>query len=293
MNEIRLKAFAKINLGLDVLGKREDGYHELKMVMQTVNLYDRITVRREKKDEITVRTNLPYLPKDSHNLAYKAADLLKQEFGLKDGVSIHIQKHIPVAAGLAGGSSNGAAVLYAMNRLFELGLSMEELKRRGVRIGADVPYCLMRGTALAEGIGDKLTRLPCPPDCYVVLAKPSISVSTKFVYENLRIDEIEKHPDIDGMVEAIREEDLAGIVNRMGNVLETVTGKHYPVIGQLTRLFMEEGALGALMSGSGPTVFGLFDTQETAQKAFDKIRKSGLSRQTYTTTFFQVRKRGK
>ena len=293
MNEIRLKAFAKINLGLDVLGKREDGYHELKMVMQTVNLYDRITVRREKKDEITVRTNLPYLPKDSHNLAYKAADLLKQEFGLKDGVSIHIQKHIPGAAGLAGGSSNGAAVLYAMNRLFELGLSMEELKRRGVRIGADVPYCLMRGTALAEGIGDKLTRLPCPPDCYVVLAKPSISVSTKFVYENLRIDEIEKHPDIDGMVEAIREEDLAGIVNRMGNVLETVTGKHYPVIGQLTRLFMEEGALGALMSGSGPTVFGLFDTQETAQKAFDKIRKSGLSRQTYTTTFFQVRKRGK
>ena len=290
MNEIRLKAFAKINLGLDVLKKREDGYHELKMVMQTINLYDRITIRKIKKPGIAVRTNLPYLPKDQHNLAYKAAELLKEEFGIREGISVSLHKYIPVAAGLAGGSSNAAAVLFGVNRLFGLGLSLEDLKKRGVKIGADVPYCLMRGTALAEGIGDKLLRLPPAPQCYVVLAKPSVSVSTKYVYENLHVDQLSSHPDIDGMAAAIREENLAGMVNRMGNVLETVTEQSYPVIGKIKAFLMEEGALGALMSGSGPTVFGLFDDYETAQNAFEKMKRARLARQTYLTTFFHIRR---
>lgn len=292
MNEIRLKAFAKINLGLDVLRKRPDGYHDLRMVMQTVNVYDRIIIRKAKMPGITVKTNLSYLPNDQHNLAYKAAALLMEEFGIREGISVELQKYIPVAAGLAGGSSNAAAVLFGVNRLFGLGLSLEELKKRGVKIGADVPYCLMRGTALAEGIGEKLTRLPAAPECFVILAKPAISVSTKFVYENLHADRLEAHPDIDGMVDAIRENDLAGVVNRMGNVLETVTEKAYPIIGQLKAFLMDQGAMGSLMSGSGPTVFGIFEDEETARKAFDNLKKAKLAKQTYLTTFFQVRKEG-
>lgn len=189
MKEIRMKALAKINLGLDVVKKREDGYHEVRMIMQTVKLYDQIDIHKMDKPGIRLKTNLQYLPVDENNLAYRAARLLIEEFGIPKGVSIRLRKVIPIAAGMAGGSSDAAAVLVGLNRIFQLGLTKQELMERSVKLGADVPYCILRGTALAEGIGEKLTRLPAMPKCHVLIAKPGIHVSTKMVYTNLRADE--------------------------------------------------------------------------------------------------------
>lgn len=289
MTDFNLRALAKINLGLDVLRRREDGYHEVRMVMQSVNLYDRIFLRKTEDGEIRVKTNLYYLPANENNLVYKAAKLLKDEFRIEEGVRIDLKKFIPVSAGMAGGSSDAAAVLYGMNQMFGLRLSWEELKKRGVKIGADVPFCLIRGTALAEGIGEQLTSLPPAPTCPVLLAKPPISVSTKFVYENLKLDGETVHPDIDGICGAIRGGDLRAMAARMGNVLETVTCSQYPVIGQLKELMKAHGALNAMMSGSGPTVFGLFEEKETAERAKQAIREQGLAKQVYLTEMFQNR----
>ena len=289
MLELNLKALAKINLGLDVLRRREDGYHEVKMVMQTIHLYDRIQLSKIREGDIQVRTNLFYLPTNENNLVYKAAKLLMDEFQISEGVSIYLKKFIPVAAGMAGGSSDAAAVLYGMNRMFRLGLSLQELMERGVKIGADVPYCLMRGTALAEGIGEKLTPLRPVPKCPVLIAKPPISVSTKFVYENLKLDEHTVHPDIDAVVKAIEEGNLKEMAANMGNVLESVTCAHYPVISQLKDIMKEHGALHAMMSGSGPTVFGLFEDKGSAKAAMNKIRKMDLARQVYLTDMYNVR----
>lgn len=286
MKEIAVKALAKINLGLDVVRKREDGYHEVKMVMQTIHLFDRLEMKKTQADEITITTNLTFLPTNENNLVYKAAKLLKDEFSIKDGIDVKLHKHIPVAAGMAGGSTDAAAVLYGMNSMFELGLSKGELMQRGVKIGADVPYCIMRGTALAEGIGEKLTALPPMVKCPVLIAKPQISVSTKFVYENLKLDEGIVHPDIDTLVSDIEAKDLPKIAADMGNILETVTIPNYPVIAQIKDLMKEQGALNAMMSGSGPTVFGLFDTEETAVRAYEKMRKSGLAKQVYLTSIY-------
>lgn len=286
MKEIAVKALAKINLGLDVVRKREDGYHEVKMVMQTIHLFDRLEMKKTKADEITITTNLTFLPTNENNLVYKAAKLLKDEFSIKDGIHIKLHKHIPVAAGMAGGSTDAAAVLYGMNSMFELGLSKGELMQRGVKIGADVPYCIMRGTALAEGIGEKLTALPPMVKCPVLIAKPQISVSTKFVYENLKLNEGIVHPDIDTLVSDIEAKDLPKIAADMGNILETVTIPNYPVIAQIKDLMKDQGALNAMMSGSGPTVFGLFDTEETAVRAYEKMRKSGLAKQVYLTSIY-------
>ena len=186
-DRIQLKALAKINLGLDVLRRREDGYHEVKMIMQTISLHDDLEIRRIKTPEIQVKTNLYYLPTNENNLVYKAAKLLMDEFGIKEGVAIQLKKRIPVAAGMAGGSTDGAAVLWGMNQMYGLGLSRQELMERGVKLGADVPYCVQRGTALAEGIGERLSVLPSMPKCTILIAKPGISVSTKFVYENLKL----------------------------------------------------------------------------------------------------------
>ena len=199
MNQIRLKALAKINLGLDVLRRKEDGYHDVKMIMQTINLHDSIYMKKIEEKEIRIRTNLYYLPNNENNLAYKAAKILMDEFDLPGGISIHLKKVIPVAAGMAGGSSDGAAVLFGMNKMYGLKLSMQELMDRGVKLGADVPYCIMRGTALAEGIGEKLTALPSMPKCHILIAKPPINVSTKFVYENLHANDLkpEDHPPVD------------------------------------------------------------------------------------------------
>ncbi len=286
MKNISVKALAKINLGLDVVRKREDGYHEVRMVMQTIHLFDRLEITRNTSGKITMSTNLPFLPTNENNLVYKAAQLLKDEFQIKDGIDVKLHKHIPVAAGMAGGSTDGAAVLYGMNRIFDLGLSKEELMKRGVKLGADVPYCIMRGTALAEGIGEELTALPPMVKCPVLIAKPAISVSTKFVYENLKLNEQTKHPDIDRLVADIKAKNLQAIAADMGNVLETVTIPNYPVIAQIKEHMMEHGAVNSMMSGSGPTVFGLFEDEDTAAEAYEAMRESGLAKQVYLTSIY-------
>ena len=290
IKHLSLKAYGKINLGLDVLRRRDDGYHEVRMIMQTVGIYDRIDLIYKETPGITVETNLYYLPDNENNLVYKAAKLLMDEFHVQKGVHIRLRKYIPVAAGMAGGSSDAAAVLFGVNKMFTLGLTTEQLMDRGVKIGADVPYCVMRGTALSEGIGEILTPLPVPPQCQVLIAKPGISVSTKFVYENLHANELrpEQHPDIDGMMEAIKQKDLY----RFGNVLENVTIPAYPVIQEIKDLMLEQGAIGALMSGSGPTVFGLFTNPKAAAKAHEEMRFGAgaeLAKQVYLTNFYNPR----
>lgn len=290
MNRIELKALGKINLGLDVLGRRENGYHDVRMVMQTLYLYDQITITKKATPGIELKTNLFYLPVDENNLAYRAAKLLMDEFHVKEGVSICLDKHIPVAAGMAGGSSNAAAVLFGINRMFDLGLSQRELMDRGVTLGADVPYCIMRGTVLAEGIGEILTPLPALPKCYVLIAKPPISVSTKLVYEKLDSHEIDNHPDIDGIIAGLEAQDLNQITSCMGNVLEKVTIEEYPVIEVIKNVMKDEGALNAMMSGSGPTVFGIFNDKHLARKAADKIRKMELAKQVYVTNVHNARR---
>ena len=232
-----------------------------------------------------MKTNLFYLPENENNLVYKAAKLLMDEFQIQQGVQIDLQKFIPVAAGMAGGSSDAAAVLYGMNRMFRLGLSTEELMQRGVKIGADVPYCIMRGTALAEGIGEELTELMPAPECKVLIAKPPISVSTKFVYENLRLDENTKHPDIDLLVQDIERGSLKDMAAHMGNVLESVTIPNYPVIAEIKEQMINDGALNAMMSGSGPTVFGIFETMVQAATAFDAIKEKGMAREIFISKF--------
>ena len=288
MNRIQMKALAKVNLGLDVIRRREDGYHEVKMIMQTVRLYDRIILEKTQQG-ISMETNLSFLPVNEQNIAYRAAKMLMDEFHIQGVLHIKIDKHIPVAAGMAGGSTDGAAVLYGVNKIFELGLTKRQLMERGVKLGADVPYCIMRGTVLSEGIGEILTPVPSLPDCHILIAKPPVSVSTKHVYENLKLDKIEKHPDIDGMVEALRMEELHGVTQRMENVLETVTIPEHPEIQQIKDLMIKEGALNALMSGSGPTVFGIFDDREKGMRARDLLRKSSLARQTYLVRPFNIR----
>lgn len=291
MDRIELKALGKINLGIDVLGRRENGYHDVRMVMQTVYLYDLITIKKRRAPGIGVETNLYYLPTNENNLAYRAAKLLKDEFHIKEGVSIRLDKHIPVAAGMAGGSSNAAAVLFGMNRMFELGLTMKELMDRGVMLGADVPYCIMRGTVLAEGIGEILTPLAPMPRCFVLLAKPPVAVSTKLVYEKLDSREIDDHPDIDGIIDGLKEENLLRITASMGNVLEGVTIEEYPVINEIKNTMKQYGALNAMMSGSGPTVFGIFDDRNQARTAAQKIKAAQLAKQVYVVNIHNARRK--
>lgn len=291
IRHLELKAYGKINLGLDVVRRREDGYHEVRMIMQTVRVYDAIELNRTEEEGIRLSTNLYYLPDNENNLGYRAAKLLMDEFGIRDGVEIKMKKFIPVAAGMAGGSSDAAAVLFGVNKMFGLGLSKQELMERSVRLGADVPYCIMRGTALSEGIGEILTPLPPMPQCRVLIAKPAVSVSTKHVYESLNLPSLgaEAHPDIDAMRAAIEKKDLSGVVSQLGNVLETVTIPENPVIQTLKDKMMEMGADGSLMSGSGPTVFGLFTNQTAAQAAYEELRygsSQDLAKQVYLTSFY-------
>ena len=291
IKHLSLKAYGKINLGLDVLRRREDGYHDVRMIMQTVGIFDRVDLIWKEEPGIQVETNLYYLPTNENNLVYKAAKLLMDEFQVQEGLLIRLRKFIPVAAGMAGGSSDAAAVLFGVNKMFRLGLTTEELMERGVKIGADVPYCILRGTALSEGIGEVLTSLSPVPQCQVLVAKPGINVSTKFVYENLHANDLrpEQHPDIDGMIRAIKAQDLQGIADKLGNVLETVTVKEYPVIQEIKDKMLEFGAIGSLMSGSGPTVFGLFTNPKAAQQAYEELRydeSSGLAKQVYLTNFY-------
>ena len=289
-NTVQLKALAKINLGLDVLGKRENGYHDVRMVMQTIYLYDNVTLTKVEQPGIQVETNLSYLPVDENNIAYKAAKLLMDEFDIQQGVHIKLEKRIPVAAGMAGGSSNAAAVLVGMNRLWRLGLSQKDLMERGVALGADVPYCVMRGTALAEGIGEILSPLPPMPKCYIVVAKPSISVSTKMVYEALDAKEIVEHPDIDGVLLGLENQDVRKIASSMGNVLESVTIEKYPIIETIKDAMKKAGALNAMMSGSGPTVFGIFDDRKVAKEAQQKLKQMDCVKQVYLANVHNTRR---
>lgn len=283
---MRLQAFAKINLGLDVLGKREDGYHEVRMIMQTIRMYDQLDMRKSVEPGIHLTTNKKYISVDENNLVWRAAKLMMDTCGIIEGVSIHLHKVIPVAAGMAGGSSDAAATLVGMNRLFHCGLSKEKLMELGVQIGADVPYCVLRGTALAEGIGEKLTVLPPMPDCWILIGKPGISVSTKYVYTTLDLNTDTVHPDIDGMKKALEDGNLYGITERMGNVLQDVTIPAYPEVERIKEQMKALGAVNAMMSGSGPTVFGIFDNEEKAQEACQKLRESGSCQQVFLTVPF-------
>lgn len=289
MEKLELKALGKINLGLDILGRRENGYHDVRMVMQTVYLYDRVILEKKQEPGIEIETNLSFLPVNENNIAYKAAKLLMDEFGLPGGIKITLDKHIPVAAGMAGGSSNAAAVLFGMNRMYELNLSMEELKERGVTLGADVPYCIMRGTVLAEGIGEILTPLAPMPRCHILIAKPPLSASTKVVYEKYDAMTDICHPDIDGIIAGLEAGDVRKVASGMGNVLEQVMIPEYPVLGEIKEMMRKNGALGAMMSGSGPTVFGIFDSRAKAQAAAARIKKANLAKQVYVTNVHRER----
>ena len=285
---VRVRAHGKINLGLDVLRKREDGYHEVHMIMQQVGLYDNIEIKylgmcTDGKRYIEIETNLKYLPVNENNLAYKAAQMLMDEFNIMESISIKIRKMIPVAAGMAGGSADAAAVLKGVNKIFGLGLNSKQLMERGIKLGADIPYCIMGGTAVAEGIGEILTPIKNMPSCYIVLAKPGISISTKFVYGNLKVDEIENHPDIDGIINHINNGNLHGMASMMGNVLEKVTIDEYPIINELKKIMIELGAINSIMSGSGPTVFGIFDDVTIAKKAYNALKSNSNCRQVYIT----------
>ena len=283
--KIELQAYGKVNLGLDVLRRRPDGYHEVKMIMQTVKLHDTLTFETVDEDVIVLSTNADELPVNEDNLVYKACRMLKQEYQITRGIRVFLQKELPVAAGMAGGSADAAAALIGMNKIFDLQIPKHKLMEYGVKLGADVPYCIMKGTALSEGIGEKLTALAPMPDCYILLAKPPIAVSTKMVYENLHANELEKHPDIDGMMIALEEQSLQGITERMENVLETV---RYPVIAEIKACMKECGAMNSLMSGSGPTVFGIFTEKEKAEKAADAIRSRKLAKQVFVTQPYNV-----
>lgn len=285
MDKLELKAYGKINLGLDVIRKRPDGYHDLDMVMQMVDVYDDVTLTRLEGTEIVVRTDTAVLSNGKDNLAYMVAKMLMDEFGIVQGLEITIRKRIPIAGGMAGGSSDCAATLTGVNQMFNLELSKEELMERGVRLGADVPYCILGGTAIARGIGEILTPLPTPPKCHVIIAKPPVSVSTAFVYGNIKPDEIEKRPDIEAMVSAIKAQDLYKLAKSLYNVMEDITVPQYPVIQEIKTIMLENGALNSIMSGSGPTVFGLYDDIEKAEQTVKLLKAKGLTEQLYLTKF--------
>lgn len=289
MRQVFIKSRAKINITLDVVGKRPDGYHDMCMIMQTVNLYDMVYVRKMHAKGIKIKTNLKWLPNNNKNIAYQAAEIFKEAYGIDTGISIELNKRIPVSAGLAGGSSNAAAVLVAMRYLFGMEIEDKELMKLGVKLGADVPYCILRGTALAEGIGDILTPLPAMPKCYVLLAKPRVNVSTPTVFRDFNLSNVKHHPPTDRIIEAIKEKDIHTIARNMRNVLEDVTVKRHPVITSIKNIMLEEKALGSMMSGSGPTVFGLYKSKDQAYKTAHRLKIESLARDVFVTTMYNRR----
>lgn len=286
MNSIILKGRAKINLTLDVVGKRENGYHDLEMIMQSINLYDTIYIRKTKMPGVRLKSNYSWLPTNEKNIAYKAATLFFEETGINGGVAIEITKRIPVAAGLAGGSTDAAATLVGLNRLYETGFSKERLMEMGLKLGADVPFCIARGTMLAEGIGEELTQLNPMPYTHLVLVKPPVSASTAVVYKNLDINNIKRHPDTQTVIKALEKGNVQEVAQNMANVLEEVTIAMYPEIEDVKVELMKQGAMGAMMSGSGSSVFGLFDSKEAAIKASKHIKSQLGIREVYVTTTF-------
>ena len=267
MSSIELKSRAKINLSIDVLGKREDGYHLVEMIMQTIDLYDLIEINEKDNDQITIKSTSDEIPLDCNNLVYKAANLIKKTFNINKGVEIHIKKNIPVAAGMAGGSSNAAAVLVGLNKLWNLDLSNQQLEEIGLKLGADVPFCINGGAVLASGIGEELTPIKgLTKDVCILVCKPDLFVSTKEVYECIDSKDIEKRPNNKFLIECLKNEDTRQLAENMFNVLEGVTVDKHPVIRQIKDIMTNNRALGAMMSGSGPTVFGLYENREDAVK---------------------------
>ncbi|WHY77677.1 4-(cytidine 5'-diphospho)-2-C-methyl-D-erythritol kinase [Neobacillus sp. WH10] len=269
--KLLVKAPAKINLALDVLHKRSDGYHEVEMIMTTIDLADRIELTLLNQDKIHILSHNRYVPDDQRNLAFQAAQLLKDRFDVKKGVLISIEKTIPVAAGLAGGSSDAAATLRGLNKLWDLGLSMDELAELGSEIGSDVSFCVYGGTALAKGRGEVITELPAPPTCWIILAKPFIGVSTAEVYRRLDVNRT-NHPDIAGMIEAIYNHDYQKVCGKVGNVLENVTLNLHPEVAQIKEQMKRFGADAVLMSGSGPTVFGIVQHDSRMHRIYNGLR---------------------
>jgi 4-diphosphocytidyl-2-C-methyl-D-erythritol kinase len=269
-NRAIARSYAKINLTLDVLGKRPNGYHDVEMIMQTVSLFDLVIVDKSHGN-IVINTNLKYLPTNEKNIAYKAAQMFFKRTGIRGGVRIMIHKNIPVAAGLAGGSGNGAAVLHAMNILFNAGLSIDELCEMGAELGADIPYCLVGGTQLAQGIGEILTPLSPMKKTSVLIVKPPINVATASIYEQIDNAPIEKRPQTQKIIDALNNGDVRFIAENLCNVMEAVTEKMYPVVGGIKKKMLINGAVGAVMSGSGPSVFGIFDDEEKAKLSHDSF----------------------
>lgn len=290
MREIRLKARAKINISLDAVRKRPDGYHDLSMIMQTINLYDKISIKKSQSPDINIKTNLPFLPTDERNLIYKVVRYIKEEYKIDQGVNIDLFKVIPIAAGLAGGSADAAAAIKGMNHIFHLKLSIEEMIAIGKRFGADIPFCLVEGTVLAEGIGDKMTKLNSFPDCHIVIVKPNISISTASIFSKLKADEIIERPNTPVLIEAIEKGDIKLICKSLRNVLEDVTIKEYPYIQDVKQILVMNGAMGALMSGSGSAVFGIFGNKNTAVKAAEILKKQDMIRFAYVTTIYNRRR---
>ncbi|WP_278682154.1 4-(cytidine 5'-diphospho)-2-C-methyl-D-erythritol kinase [Paraclostridium bifermentans] len=273
MNSIDLKSRAKVNLSIDVLGKREDGYHLVEMIMQTIDLYDKLKITEIEENSILIKSNSLDIPLNEDNIMYKAVNLLKNQFNIEKGIEISIEKNIPVAAGMAGGSSNAAAVLVGLNKLWNLGLSENELKNIGLKLGADVPFCITGGSALAEGIGEELTNIKgLPEDLNILVCKPNIFVSTKEVYQSLNMDKVKRRPKNKELIDALQKEDVKFISENMVNVLEEVTSLKYSEIGQIEDIMIKNKALGSMMSGSGPTVFGLFDNKDCAIKAKEDLQ---------------------
>ncbi|MFI3175602.1 MAG: 4-(cytidine 5'-diphospho)-2-C-methyl-D-erythritol kinase [Bacillota bacterium] len=287
MREIELKSRAKINLTLDVVGKREDGYHLLETVMQSLKLHDRIIMSKLDVDEIQIKSNLPWLPCDERNLAHKGVKLMKERFQIKEGVHISMSKRIPVSAGLGGGSSNCAAAMVGMNRLFSLGLRRFELEKLAAEIGSDIPYCIRRGTVLGTGIGTELKNITPCPSCFVVLAKMPVSVSTVTVYKGLDLNQISEHPSAKKMEKAMQSKDIVAMGQALGNVLESVTMERFPRIKDMKETFIELGAKGALMSGSGPTVFALFESYEEARQVANTVKRQYGLKEVFVTETFQ------
>ncbi|MDB8793944.1 4-(cytidine 5'-diphospho)-2-C-methyl-D-erythritol kinase [Romboutsia sp. 1001216sp1] len=270
MNSIELKSRAKINLSIDVLGKRDDGYHLVEMIMQTIDLYDVIKIKQLDTNDVVIKSNSSHIPLDNDNIVYKAIELLRQRFNINKGIEVFIEKNIPVAAGMAGGSSNAAAVLVGLNKLWKLNLTEQELQELGLKLGADVPYCISGKTALAEGIGEKLSYIKgLPKNISILICKPNLFVSTKDVYQGLDLNNIENRPNNKLLIECLEKGDIDSLSKNMSNVLENVTSKIHKEINGIEEIMMANSALGSMMSGSGPTVFGLFDKSENALKCKD------------------------
>ncbi len=291
MEKLNYKARAKINLALDVCRRLENGYHEIKTVMQSVNIYDELEFKRRRDPDIILSVDSRYELGDlGNNLIFRAAKFMKEYYGIRQGIEIHLKKTIPVAAGMAGGSTDAAATMLAMNEMFALKLDKEELMRQGLRLGADIPFCILGGTALAEGVGEKLTPLPAPPRASLLVVKPPIMVSTKRVYETLRVNQIAKHPDIDGMMAALEQGDIERVANYLENVMEAVTVKENSIIAEIKTMMTQQGAYNALMSGSGPSVFGIFAKEEEAHAAAKHIRSAlkakKMASQVFVTEFY-------